>query len=70
MEDPTNNLMEDEMMIKRTRMRQALAVRTRGETIPIISIIKTIEIKEEEEEDKDQEEEASMEHVFTLRRRF
>ena len=46
-------------MIRRIRMRLEREIKTRGETIPIISIIRTIEIikEEEEEEGKDLEEE-------------
>ena len=52
------------MMIRRIRMRLEVAVRTRGEIIPIVSMMKTIEIREEEVEDKDLAEEASMGNVF------
>lgn len=50
-------------------MRLVVANRTRGEIIPIISMIITIEIREEEEEDKDLEEEASVENVFILKKK-
>ena len=53
------------MMIKRTRMRLEVALKTRGETIQIISMIKIIEIREEEEEGKEPGEEASLENVST-----
>ena len=53
------------MMIRRKRMRLEVVVRTRGEKISIISMIKIIEIREEEEEGKELEEEASMEIVST-----
>ena len=66
-EDLVDDLMEVEMMIKRTRMRLEVAVRTRGETIPIFSMIRIIEIKEEEEEGKELEEEASVKIVSTIR---
>ena len=56
-----DGLMEAKMMIKRQRMRLVVAVKTRGEIIPII--IK--EIKEEEEEVKEIEEEVSMVNVST-----
>ena len=46
-----------------------VAIRTRGEKIPIISMIKTIEIKEEEVEDKDLEEEISMGNVLTMEKK-
>ncbi|MFA1663063.1 hypothetical protein ACDX32_27305, partial [Klebsiella quasipneumoniae] len=45
------------------------AVRTRVETISIISMIRTIEIREEEAEDKDLEEEASVGNVFTAEKK-
>ena len=64
-EDLENDLMAAIMMIKRTRMRLEVAVRTRGEIISIISMIRKIEIREEEVEDKDLEEEASVGNVFT-----
>ncbi len=54
------------MMIRRTRMRQEVVVRTRGEMIPIISIITTKEFREEETQDKDLEEEAFVENVFDM----
>ena len=60
-DDLEDNLMEAEMMIKRTRMRLAVVVRTRGKIIPI----RTIKIREEDEEGKELKEEASMENVFT-----
>ena len=64
-----DDLMKVIMMIKRRRMRLQVVVRTRGETIPIISMIRTIEIKEEEAEDKDLEEEASVGNVFTMEKK-
>ena len=54
------------MMIRRTRMRLEGVVKTIGETIPIISMIRTIEIREEEVEDKDLEEATSVGNVFTI----
>ena len=69
-EDLVDDLMVVIMMIKRTRMKLELVVRTRGEKISIISIIRTIEIKEEEAEDKDLEEEASMGIIFTLGKKY
>ena len=68
-EDLVDNLMEAKIMIRRTRMRLKLAVKTIGEIIPIISMIKTIEIREEEAEDKDLEEEVSMGNVFTTEKK-
>ena len=65
MEDLVDSLMEAKMMIKRTRMRLEVVVRTRGEINQIIFVITIIEIKEKEEEGKELEEEASMEIVFT-----
>ena len=50
-------------------MRLEVVVRTRGETISIISMIRTMEIREEEEEDKDLEEEASMGNVSTMKKK-
>ena len=41
-----------EIMIKRTRMRLEVVPRTREEITQIISIIRTIEIREEEEEEE------------------
>ena len=61
MEDLVDDLMVVVMMIKRTRMRLEVVVRTKGEIIPIISMIRTIKIKQKEVEDKDLEEEASVE---------
>ena len=61
MEDLVDDLMEAKIMIRRTRMRLKVVVRTRGGTIQIIPMIKTIEIREEEEEGKEFIEEASME---------
>ena len=65
MEDLEDNLMEAEVMTKRTRMRLEVVARTKGEITQIIFMIKIIEIREEEEEDKELEEEASMEIVST-----
>ena len=44
-------------------------MRNRGEIIPIISKIRTIEIREEEEEGKDLEEGISLENVCTTEKR-
>ena len=66
MEDLVDGLMEVEMMIKRTRMRLEVVARTRGEITQIVSIIRTIEIRDEEEEGKELEEEDSVEIVSTL----
>ena len=63
-EDLTNSLMEVKMMMRRKRMRLEVAVKTRGEIIQIIPMIRTIEIREGEEEGKELEEEASMEIVY------
>ena len=57
------------MIVKRESMRQAVLVKTRGEIIPIISMNRTIEIREEEAEDKDLEEEASIENIFTMEKK-
>ena len=65
MEDWVDNLMEAKMMIGRRRMSLEVVARTRGETIQIVSMIRTIEIREEEEEGKELEEEASVEIVST-----
>ena len=46
-----------------------VAIRTRGETIPIVLMIRTIEIREEEAEDKDLEEEAFVGNVFTVEKK-
>ena len=50
--DLEDDLMEAEMMTKRTRMRLEVVATTRGEITQIISMIRIIEIKEEEEEGK------------------
>ena len=63
MDDLVDALMEAKMMIKRISIRLEIVVRTRGETIEIVSMVRKIEIKEEEEEGKELEEEASMEIV-------
>ena len=63
MEDLEDDLMEAEMMTRRTRMRLEVGTRTRGEITQIISMIRIIEIKEEEEEGKELEEEAFVEIV-------
>ena len=63
-EDLANDLMEAKMMIRRTRMRLEVVARAKGEITQIVSMIKTIEIREEEEEGKELGEEASMENVF------
>ncbi len=47
MEDLVNDLMVAITMIRRKGMRLEVAFITKGEIIPIISMIKTIEIKEE-----------------------
>ena len=61
--------MEAKMIIRRTRMRLEVALRTRGEIISLIFMIKIIEIREEEVEDKDLKEEASMGNVFTAEKK-
>ena len=63
MEDLEDDLMEAEMMTKRTRMRLEVVARTRGEITQIVSMIRIIEIKEKEEEGKELEEEAFVEIV-------
>ena len=68
MEDLVDDLMVFVMMTKRTRMELEVAVRTKVEIISIISMIRTIEIREEEAEEKDLEEEASVENVFTMKK--
>ncbi len=67
--DLVDDLIEAVMMIRRTRMRLELATRTKGEKISIVSMIRTIEIREEEVEEKDLEEEASMENAFTIEKK-
>ena len=44
--------MEAKMIMIRTRMRSRVAVKTRWEIIPMIFVIKIIEIREKEVEDK------------------
>ena len=56
-------------MIRRTRMRLEVEVKTRGEKIPIISMIRTLDIREEEAGDKDLEEEAFVGNVFTIEKK-
>ena len=65
MEDLANGLMEAEMMTRRTRMRLEVVARTKEEITHIVSMIKTIKIREEEEEGKELEEEAFMEIIST-----
>lgn len=65
MEDLADGHTVAETKIRKRRMRPVV-VRISEETIPIVSRIRIIEIREEEEEDKDLEEEASVEHVFTV----
>ena len=69
MEDLEDGLMEVEMMIKRARMRLEVVAKTRGEITQILSMIRIIEIREEEEEGKELEEEASVEIVFTTKKK-
>ena len=68
-EDLEDDLMEAEMMTRRTRMRLEVVARTRGEITQIVSMIRIIEIREEEEEGKELEEEAFMEIVSTAMRK-
>ena len=68
-EDLVDDLMVVVMMSRRTRMRLEVVIRTKVETITIISMIKIIEIKEEEAKDKDLDEEASMGNVFTVEKK-
>ena len=63
-EDLVDDLMVAIMVMKRIRMRLEVIVRTKGEIILIISIIRTIVIKVEELEDKDLYKEASMGNIF------
>ena len=62
-EDLEDDLMEAEMMTKRTKMRLKVVARTIGEITQIVSMIRIIEIREEEEEGKELEEEASVKIV-------
>ena len=68
-EDLLDKIIVVVMMIKRIRMRLEVVVRTTRETISIVSMIRTIEIREEEVKDKDLEEEASVENVFTTEKK-
>ena len=68
-EDLVDDLMVVIMIIIRTRMRLEVAIKTIGETILVISMIRIIEIIEQEVEDKDLEEEASMGNVFTMEKK-
>ena len=45
-----DGLIVAKMLIRRTRMRLGVAVRTSGKIIPIISMIRTIDIKEKVKE--------------------
>ena len=63
MEDLADGHTVAETKIRKRRMRPVV-VRISEETIPIVSRIRIIEIREEE--DKDQEDEAFVEHVFTV----
>ena len=67
MEDLVDDLMEAIMMIRRTRMGLEVVVRTKGEIILNVSMMITIEIREEETKDKDLEEEATMRKCFHCR---
>ena len=69
MEDLADDLMEVVMMIKRTRMWLEVVIKTKGEKILIVSMIRTIEIREEEAEDKDLEEEAFVGNIFTMEKK-
>lgn len=69
MEYLEDNIMKVVMMIRRIRMRLEVAVISKGEIIPIVSMIRTIEIKEEEVEEKDLEEEASMGKIFIMEKK-
>ena len=69
MKDLMDNLMVVIMMIRRTRIMLEVVIRTKREIIPIISMIRTIEIRVEEVEDKDLEEEASVRNVFTVEKK-
>ena len=69
MEDLVDDLMEVIMMIKRKRMILRVVSKTIWEEIPIISMIRMIEIREEEVEDKDVEEEASVGNVFIIEKK-
>ena len=69
MEDLADGLMEAKMMIRRIRMRLKVAARTIWDIIPIVSMIRAIEIREEEVEDKDLEEEAFMGNGFTTEKK-
>ena len=66
MEDLVDGHMEAKMMIKGTRMRLEVAVKTKEETIQIIPMIRIVENREEEEEDKELGEEDTMENVSTI----
>ena len=64
-EDFVGDIMMALMMIRRKRMRLKVLTKTKGESIPIVSMIRTIEIREEDAEDKDLDEEASVGNIFT-----
>ena len=64
-----DDLMETKMMIRLIRMRLIVVFKTKGETIPIIFMIRTIEIRDQEEEGKDMKEEVFVENVFTVKKR-
>ena len=69
MEDMAEGLMEAKMIIRRTRIRQAVVFRTRGEEIPFIFVIRTKEIREEEEEGRKMEEQVFVENGFTIEKK-
>ena len=69
MEYLVDDLMLAIMIIKRARMRLEVEVRTKGEIILIISMIRTIDIREEEVGDNDMEEEVSMGNFFTMEKK-
>ena len=69
MEDLIEDLMVAIMMIRRIRMRLEVVVITIGETITTISMIITIEIREEEVDDKDLDDEASVGNVFIVEKK-
>ena len=65
-EDLVDELMVAIMMTKRKRMRLEVTVNTKWETILIVSMIKTIESREEEAKGKDLEEEAFVGNIFIV----
>lgn len=66
MEYLVDDLMEAKKMVTRTRMRLVVETKSRGKITLIVSMIRTIEIREEEEEGNELEEDVFVEIFFTV----